>query len=133
MRPAPAVGTITTQILLDTDAGGGSLTDAGVARTIIADGEWHLYEWSLDSLADWTGFAGSDGKIGTGGNINPGNITVDSILFNGGNFNVELLLDSVMRNSAGSLSVMSVPEPSTALAALGMVSMRTGTFFTLER
>jgi hypothetical protein len=113
----PAAGNMTAQIVLDTDAGSGNLSDAGVARTIVADGEWRLYEWSLDAAADWTSFAGSDGLLGTNGNINTGSVTVDSILFKGGNFNVELLLDSVMRNSAGSLSVMSVPEPTGAAAA----------------
>jgi hypothetical protein len=115
---APAAGNMTAQIVLDTDAGTGDLSDAGVARTIIADGEWHLYEWSLDATSDWTSFVGSDGLLGTNGNINTGSVTVDSILFKGGNFNVELLLDSVMRNSAGSLSVMAVPEPTGAAAAL---------------
>jgi hypothetical protein len=119
---APAVGNMTAQIVLDTDAGGGNLSDAGVAKTIIVDGEWHLYEWSLDSVADWTSFGGSDGLLGTGGNINTGGVTVDSILFKGGNFNVELLLDSVMRNSAGSLSVMSVPEPRGGAAAVLMIA-----------
>jgi hypothetical protein len=122
----PAVGNMTTQLVLDTGAGGGDDSDAGVARTIIADGEWHLYEWSLDSASDWTSFEGSDGRIGMNGVITFGSVTIDSILFNGGNFNVELLLDSVMRNTAGSLSVM-VPEPggaSALLVALGAMVWR---------
>lgn len=118
---SPAVGNMTAQIVLDTDAGGGDLSDAGVARTIIADGEWHLYEWSLDAAADWTSFVGSDRLLGTNGNLTTGNVTVDSILLKGGNFNAEILLDSVMRNSAGSLSVMSVPEP-TGLATMSLVT-----------
>jgi hypothetical protein len=119
---SPAAGNMSAQIVLDTDVGGGSLSDAGVARTIIADGEWHLYEWNLDAGSDWTPFAGSDGLLGAGGNINTGSITIDSILLQGGNFNVEMLLDSVMRNSAGSLSVMSVPEPTAVGTTLSLLA-----------
>ena len=116
-------GTLTTQIVLDTgSAGGGADSDAGAPRTIIADGEWHLYEWSLDDAGDWVPWApsGGDGKIGTGGNMTTGVVTVDSIMFHGGNVNVELLLDGVMRNANGSLSVMAVPEP-TAVASLALL------------
>ena len=127
-------GTLTTQIVLDTgSAGGGADSDAGAPRTIIADGEWHLYEWSLDDAADWVPWApsGGDGKLGTNGNMTTGFITVDSIMFHGGNVSVELLLDSVMRNANGSLSVMSVPEPAgiaslALLGGLGLLGRRRG-------
>src|SRR5207237_1286800 len=103
-------GNLTTQLIMDSGpTGGGVNTDAGVARSIIADGDWHLYEWNLNNPADWTAWppaTGSDGKLGTAADFATGNVSIDSILFNGGNVDVELLLDGVMRNSAGSLSTM---------------------------
>jgi hypothetical protein len=107
-------GPLTTQLVLDSGpSGGGVNSDAGVPRTIIADGEWHLYEWSLDNPSDWAAWApavGSDGKLGVNGDFAGGTVTIDSIMLTGGNVNVEFLLDGVMRNTNGSLVVM-VPEP----------------------
>ncbi len=108
-----------TQIVLDTGAGGGTNSDAGVLRNVITDGEWHYYEWNLDSPADWTSWfiTGSDGVIPTNGTV-----TIDSIMFLGrGGTTVEYFLDSVMRNTNGSLSAMSyVPEPSCAMALIAV-------------
>jgi hypothetical protein len=111
---------MTTQLVLDSGAtGGGANSDAGVARTILADGEWHYYEWNLDSAADWTAWRdisgnvilGSDGIIPT-----TGQVTIDSIILRGGNANVEFFLDGVMRNANGSLAAMTpVPEPQVLL------------------
>jgi hypothetical protein len=120
---------LTTQIVLDTGpTGGGVNSDAGVVRTIIADGAWHWYEWNLDDPADWTAWRdgagniinGSDGMIPT-----VGQVSIDSIIFRGGNVNVEFFFDAVMRNSNGSLAVM-IPEPGTATCLLGAVALRVG-------
>jgi len=111
---------------VDSDGGGGVNTDAGRSLSVIADGEWHLYEWNLDKASDWVVWpvaTGSDGKIGTGGSGNSGIVTIDSILFAGGNVNVEYLLDTVGHNQYGSLNVMEgLPEPgSLSFIALGLL------------
>lgn len=100
--------------------GGGANSDMGVWRDIVADGEWHYYEWSLDSVGDWTAWrdinnaviGGSDGVIPT-----TGQVSIDSIILRGGNANVEFFLDTVMLNRNGSLSAMLpvVPEPASAV------------------
>jgi hypothetical protein len=112
--------TMTTQLVLDSGAaGGGANSDAGVARTILADGEWHYYEWNLDSPADWTPWRDAAGNVilGSDGIIpTTGQVTIDSIILRGGNANVEFFLDGVMRNANGSLAAMTpVPEPQVLL------------------
>lgn len=106
---------LSTQIVLDSGAvGGGADSDAGVARSILADGEWHYYEWNLDDPAEWTAWRDGAGNIINGSDgIIPtvGQVSIDSIIFKGGNVNVEFFLDGVMRNTRGSLAAM-VPEPS---------------------
>jgi hypothetical protein len=101
-------------IAMDVGAAG-ARTEQGVWRDIVADGEWHFYEWDLDALGDWTRWkSASGGVLNNSAGVFPatGQVTLDSILFAGGDFNAEFLLDSVMVNSAGSLSVMDyVPEP----------------------
>ena len=105
---------LTVQITLDSGSGGGINTDAGVPRPVIADGDWHFYEWSLDTPADWTAWpvTASDGLLGTSADF-LGPVSLDSILFNGPHgTSVEYILDTVMRNNNGSLNVMTgIPEP----------------------
>jgi hypothetical protein len=124
-------GPLSLQLIVDSDGGGGVNTDAGRSLSVIADGEWHLYEWNLDKASDWVVWpvaTGSDGKIGTGGSGNSGIVTIDSILFAGGNVNVEYLLDTVGHNQYGSLNVMEgLPEPgSLSFIALGLLGLVRG-------
>lgn len=119
---------LTTQLVLDSGAGGGANSDAGVSRTIIADGEWHYYEWDLDNPADWTAWRDINGNVigGSDGVIaSTGTVTIDSILLHGGNANVEFFLDGVMRNANGSLAAMlPVPEPGgLGLVLLGLTAL----------
>ncbi|HEV2293274.1 MAG TPA: hypothetical protein VGR35_05425 [Tepidisphaeraceae bacterium] len=102
----------TAQLAIETNTTGG--LDAGVARRIVADGEWHYYEWNLDDPSHWTQFPGGvgDGIVATSGTI-----YIDSILFNGGAFDVEFLLDTIVHNRSGSLAAL-VPEPGGASACL---------------
>jgi hypothetical protein len=123
-----------TQLVLDSgDAGGGADSDAGVARGVVADGEWHFYEWDLDDAAQWTAWrdaagnviGGSDGALPAGGRV-----SIDSIVLRGGNANVEFYLDGVMHNAGGSLAEMlPVPEPGAvawAVLAAGLLLRRAG-------
>lgn len=114
---------LTTQLVLDTGpTGGGTDSDASVPRTIISDGQWNWYEWNLDDPAQWTQWRDINGNIinGSDGVIpTTGQVSIDSILFRGGNVNVEFYLDAVMRNTSGSIAVMTgIPEPGAAATAL---------------
>ena len=117
---------LTTQLVLDTGAtGGGANSDAGVPRAILADGEWHFYEWNLDDPAHWTAWRDGAGNVINGSDgLIPlvGQVSIDSIILKGGNANVEFFFDGVMRNTSGSISVM-VPEPgATTTALIALVS-----------
>ncbi|WP_218933617.1 SpoIID/LytB domain-containing protein [Rubripirellula lacrimiformis] len=76
---------------------------------IIADGQWHQYQWSLNNDSLWLPAFGAsslgDGVLGQ-------NMTVDSIVFRGQSDAV-IYLDSVFYSS-----VVAVPEPSTTLGLL---------------
>jgi hypothetical protein len=118
---------LAVQLLLDSGAsGGGTNTDAGAWRDIIADGQWHYYEWAFDNAADWTAWRDASGNIVAGSDgliASTGRVSLDSIVFRGGNQNVEYFLDGVMRNSSGSINVMvNLPEP-TMLAALNLLML----------
>jgi hypothetical protein len=114
----------TMQVAISMDvAADNSRTEQGVWRPIIADGEWHFYEWNLDGLADWTQWRNGAGAVignSTGAFPTIGNVWLDSILIRGGDHNAEFMFDSIMVNSAGSLAAMDyVPEPG-GLAVLGI-------------
>ncbi|HEX8523557.1 MAG TPA: glycosyl hydrolase [Tepidisphaeraceae bacterium] len=118
---------LTAQLVLDSGSGGGVNTDAGKPLTVFADSQWHFYQWNLDNPADWVPYApatGSDGKLGTGANF-LGQVSIDSIVFNGGNVNVEYLLDTVAYNPYGGMDVFTgLPEPGTvSLVCMGMLGM----------
>jgi len=84
----------------DPVSGGATAIEKGTAREIIADNQWHLYQWSFDDADDWTAFgnAGSDGDIdGTSGAV-----TIDSIFLSGAG-SALLYLDTVSHNPDGTL------------------------------
>ena len=127
----PQASPLSAQLILDSGAGGGADSDAGVSRDIIGDGDWHYYEWDLDDPADWTAWRDINGAVigGSDGRLPPnGAVSIDSIVFRGGNATVEFYLDGVMRNANGSLSAMlPVPEPGAAGGAtllLGLSLLR---------
>ena len=115
----------TTQLVLETTAE----TNGGVPKDVIADGQWHLYEWNLD---DETG--GPDGWGSVPGIFNgdadfeDGSYTIDSIILRGPDVPTSTLyLDFVAKNDAGSVADL-VPEPSafsmTAVGLIGFVRRR---------
>lgn len=115
---------LTVQIVFDTDPANASTGLAvGAARSIEADGQWHLYEWDLDAT-DYQRFPGING-----GGVIPANgrVWIDSILIQGVNANAVLRLDSIMHNANGSLQAMAlIPEPAALLvpAAGSLLSLR---------
>ena len=68
--------------------------DRGVAKDVVADGEWHLYEWNLEDDAEWQAWVNGDGII------DAATATLDSIQFTGSGA-ATLFLDSVSHNPAG--------------------------------
>jgi uncharacterized lipoprotein YddW (UPF0748 family) len=76
--------------------------DRSTAREIIGDGQWRLYEWSLDDNAQWEGWITGDGQI-TGPTV-----TLDSLQFWGAG-NATLWIDQLVHNPTGSLLSEIVP------------------------
>ncbi|MEM9914361.1 MAG: family 10 glycosylhydrolase [Planctomycetota bacterium] len=72
--------------------------ERGVARSIVADGEWHLYEWSLDDDSQWEGWVAGNGVI------NGETVSLDSIQFFGSG-DATVWLDKVAFNPFGTLSL----------------------------
>jgi hypothetical protein len=108
MRTAP---------VLEDSTGTGTAT-AGVLRTVIKDGQWHLYQWNMDDAAEWPStFNGVFGGGALGNTTLEASVSFDSIALvsdNGGNATVRI--DQIGFDNAGPL-----PEPTslTALAAIG--------------
>ena len=86
---------------------------------MIADGEWHLYQWNLDDAGEWDAFAG-----GADGDIDgvSGFVSIDSIWLAGAGAPM-VFLDTVSHNPDG---LMGVPEPCGAwmLALAGLAGMQ---------
>lgn len=93
--------------------------ERSTALSVIADGEWHLYEWDLANADVWSNFSNGNGAIG-----GP-NAYLDSIFFESGSSTLgdtfTFFLDTIAYNPNGSLeSLMTVPEPgSKVLVAFG--------------
>ncbi len=85
----------------DPVAGGSTAIEWGYVQDVLADDEWHLYQWNLQDGAHWDPFgnAGSNGIIDAEG----GTITIDSIWFNGSG-NAAIYLDTVSHNPDGPLA-----------------------------
>jgi len=68
-------------------------TERGYFKNVIADGQWHKYEWFLDDVTHWDSFAGGDGKLA---NI----FAADSIQFVGTAASNLIYLDDVFYDAA---------------------------------
>jgi uncharacterized lipoprotein YddW (UPF0748 family) len=79
---------------------GPTALELGSWQNIIADNEWHLYQWNLEDANQWFGIGnpGSDGVIDA---VN-GTITIDSIWFTGLG-DAQIYLDTVAHNPEGPL------------------------------
>jgi hypothetical protein len=118
------------QVFIGLDDGASSGGAVGLERStalsVIADGEWHLYEWNLADPNVWSNFSGGNGMI------DGPNAYVDSIFFQSGASTAgetfSVLIDTVAYNPLGSLAVLAaVPEPS------GMVMLLTGIALLMRR
>ncbi len=85
---------ITVQLAVDDPA---KTSDRGLSKAVIADGNWHLYQWDLSDDAQWEAWTSlADGTIGGTA------ITLDSIQFSGQG-DATIYLDGVAHNPDGSL------------------------------
>jgi hypothetical protein len=103
------------------EASAGTSNERAAWKPLVADGNWHALEWSLDAVAantDWFNFSGGNGL--------PDQTwaTVDALLVRkttvdpagGGDFDAEFFIDDVSRSTVAGETI--VPEPtSLALAA----------------
>jgi autotransporter-associated beta strand protein len=96
---------LTVRIGIDDPVGGNTALERGFAQPLIADNEWHLYQWNLENANHWDAFSGgADGDIDGAG----GHVTIDSIwLFGSGA--AQIFLDNVSHNPLGLLAASVVP------------------------
>ena len=112
----------TVSLNLDGAGGTGAEMDGGVAKTLPADGQWHLYEWNLDLPSDWGAVQSIGGGHGASGLV-VGTHTIDSIYMFGpttANATSTILVDFVATNDQGSVAGL-VPEPAT-FATLSLIA-----------
>ena len=87
--------------------------DRGIPKDLIADGQWHLYEWNLASDPQWEGWFNGRGVI------DYPDFTLDSIQILGPHANGTVYLDYVFHEYA-------VPEPASVGLWLLMVACSLG-------
>lgn len=125
LRMEPGSDPLYISILLDD----GTTVQAGLERAdfieVIADGEWHLYQWELGNSTLWNNFSGGNGVIG-----GP-NAFIDALYFSsapatsgGPNWSGTVWLDTVAYNPSGDLSILAIPEPgAVSLVLLGFAGL----------
>lgn len=101
--------------------------NGGVPKDVVADGQWHIYQWNLDDHSGgpdgWGSIAGIIGGVAT---VGDGNHTIDSVIFRhaAGPATATILMDWVVRDDAGRI----VPEAGTlglaGLASLALAAVR---------
>jgi hypothetical protein len=118
LRVQPGSDPLWAAILIDD----GTPTANGLERStflpIIADGEFHLYQWNLADASTWENFSGGNGAIG-----GP-NAFIDAIYLSsapatsgGTNWSGSVWIDTVAYNPDGTLDNL-VPEPGVAALLL---------------
>ncbi len=89
---------ITVRIGIDDPVGANTTAlERGAVKNVVADNQWHLYQWNFEDAAAWDAFAGgANGQIDAAS----GNVTIDSIWL-AGDGSSQIYLDSVMHNANG--------------------------------
>jgi hypothetical protein len=90
---------ITVRMGIDDPVGGNTALERGTALNVIADNQWHLYQWDFEDESQWDPFSG-----GANGVIDAptGFVTIDSIWF-AGIGNAQIYLDTVSHNPDGTI------------------------------
>jgi len=81
------------RITLAIDTTANVTADRGVPKTLIADGQWHLYEWSLDHNHEWEGWFNGTGIL------DYPDFTLDSIQILGRHNDATIYLDDVFHTT----------------------------------
>ena len=112
----------------------GILIDDGTALErstrvpIIADNQWHLYQWNFDDETNWDGFAGT----GPNGVIDADSVTIDGLYIDavlagdGSDQDATYFIDAVSHNPDGEIPI---PEPT----ALGLLAVGAGALLSRRR
>jgi hypothetical protein len=86
--------------------------ERAIQLPIIADGEWHLYEWNLADADQWEPFA----RTSPNGVIDNSTVTIDGLyidaLKTSGDQDATFYVDNISFNPDGTVAV---PEPASAL------------------
>jgi len=104
---------------LDSSANTGATMSWSGEKPLITDGQWHLYEWAIDSTT-WSAVPGIGGQAS--GPITTGTKAIDSIYFRNNSTvaagaAATIYVDFVAQNESGSIATL-VPEPSSLGFAL---------------
>ena len=73
--------------------------ERGIPKDMIADGQWHCYEWNLQDNAQWQGWVNGDGTV------TKTTFTLDSIQLLGTNNDALLYLDKLVHDPQGSIQI----------------------------
>ncbi|MEX2308804.1 MAG: GH25 family lysozyme [Pirellulales bacterium] len=96
---------MTVRIGIDDPVGVNTALERGIALDIIADNQWHLYQWDLEDEFQWEAFAGgANGAI----DAEMGTVTIDSIWFAGVG-DAQIYLDTVAHNADAPLAGPAIP------------------------
>jgi autotransporter-associated beta strand protein len=95
---------VTVRIGIDDPVDGNTALERGYAQNIIADNQWHLYQWNLENDNHWEAYSG-----GANGAIDApnGTVSIDSIWFNGIG-DAQIYLDNVSHNALGLLAASAI-------------------------
>jgi hypothetical protein len=114
LRVEPGNDPLWASILIDDGTTGANGLERGAFIPVIADGEFHLYQWNLADAAVWDNFANGNGAIG-----GP-NAFLDAIYLSsapatsgGTNWAGSVWIDTVAYNPDGTLDNL-IPEPTSA-------------------
>ncbi|WP_428387558.1 phosphodiester glycosidase family protein [Mucisphaera sp.] len=117
IRRDPGAEPLFVSMLLDDGSPTVNGREQATFLPIIADGQWHLYQWNLENDDHWTPDDNGDGDI------DGANTFIDSLYFSsapdttgGTNWSGTLYIDTVAHNPNGDLSSLIIPEPSAAAA-----------------
>jgi Phosphodiester glycosidase len=103
------------QASLLVDEEGTSRTERAAYIDVIADGEWHLYEWSLSDPDAWENFSTGNGTL------NGAYFTIDALYLRSSNEGSPVIyFDHLVQNTTGSINAI-IPEPAT-LALLPLLA-----------
>jgi hypothetical protein len=106
----PAVGVIGVwaktaspgiEISLAIDNTGDVTADRGVPRALVADNQWHRYEWNLEDDEQWEGWFQGDGAVDSP------DFTLDSIHLFGPNADAIVLVDDIYHETIPDLAATS--------------------------